>query len=295
MPIADCLPFFPVPYVSTHDGLDLAYERSGEGTPALLIHANGFCKEMWRPVSRPLIGLDQVAVDQRGHGWSAVGLPPFDWWDLARDLLAVVATLGLSEPRIGVGHSSGGAALAMAEILRPGTWDRLVLIEPITFPGPFGRNEDHPLVIGAGRRRDVFDDRDQALASYRGRGPFARWTDEALALYVEHAFHDGGDGLRHLACRPDTEAEFYRMATAHGAWDRLGEIRCPVTVVVGTDSGSHPPAFAEALAAQFGVGHFVSIPDGTHFVPMEQPEAIAEVIRGVIGDVGHRMAPTGDR
>jgi len=28
---------------------------------------------------------------------------------------------------------------------------------------------------------------------------------------------------------------------------------------------------------------------------MEQPEAIAEVIRGVIGDVGHRMAPTGDR
>lgn len=268
--------------VTTHDGLALTCERSGSGLPAVFAHANGFCKEMWRPITRLLPELDSVALDQRGHGSSAIGPSPFDWWDLGRDVLTAVEALAMAEGRIGVGHSSGGAALAMSEIIHPGTWDRLVLIEPIVFPGPYRRGDDHPLVWGALRRRESFSDRPEAVGAYRGRGPFARWTEEALHLYVEHGFRDGGDGRRHLACAPQTEAEFYRTATAHGAWERLGELGCPVTVVVGADSASHPPGFAAALAGRFRHAELVSIPGGTHFVPMEQPEAVARVVAAAV-------------
>jgi len=273
-----------VPFLTTHDGLTLAYERSGTGTPVLFAHANGFCKELWRPIERLLDHVDAVALDQRGHGSSQVGPPPFDWWDLGRDVLCADDTLALGAPRVGVGHSSGGAALAMSEILRPGTWARLVLIEPIIYPGPYGRGEDHPLVLGALRRREALSTREDTRAWFAGRGPFARWTAEALDLYVEHGFRDGADGARHLACAPQTEAEFYRTATTHRAWDRLGEVACPVVVVVGADSTTHPAEFARFFTGRFPRGGLVSVAGGTHFVPMERPEAIAEVIGGAVGD-----------
>jgi pimeloyl-ACP methyl ester carboxylesterase len=271
----------------SHDGLRLAYERSGSGTPALFVHANGFCKELWRPVIDRLRGVDAVASDLRGHGSSEAGPHPFDWWDLGRDALALVDALGLAAGRIGVGHSVGGAALAMSEILRPGTWRALVLVEPIVPPAPHGRaGADHPLVAGALRRRASFADADEAFASYRGRGPFARWTDEALRLYVDHAFRDGDDGMRHLACSPETEAEFYRAAGAHGAWDRLGEVGCPAVVVSGADSASHPPDVMTALAGRFPRSRVDVVEEATHFAPMERPDAVAQIIQGVVDGPG---------
>ena len=263
---------------TTHDGLELAFERSGRGTPLVLVHGNGFCKEVWRPVTRLTSGFEAVAVDQRGHGGSQVGPPPFDWWDLGRDLLALIDRLELPAPRVGLGHSSGGAALVMSEILRPGTWDRLVLIEPIIFPEVEERDDADPMVSAARRRRPSFDDRDAARSSFRLREPFARWTDEALELYVEHGFEVEADGRRRLACAPETEAEFYRMTNAGAIWRRLQEVACPVTVIVGTASGTHPPDFASSLVERFAMGDLVSVAGATHFVPMERPDEVARVV-----------------
>jgi len=271
-----------MPHLITHDGLPLVGESHGSGAGVLFVHANGFCKEVWRPVSGRLAGVRVLAVDQRGHGASGVGLPPFDWWDLGRDAAAWAATL--DGPRFGVGHSSGGAALAMAEILHPGTFRHLVLIEPIVFPGPFVRAESHPLVEGALRRRTSFTSRAEARAAFHRRGPFARWVDAALDLYVEHGFRDGPDDRRHLVCAPAIEAEFYRMATAHGAWDRLGEIDIPVTIAVGEHSDSHPPDFAAALAGRFRHATLVSYPGASHFLPMEKPEVVAGLVGRVVAD-----------
>jgi pimeloyl-ACP methyl ester carboxylesterase len=244
----------------------------------VFVHATGFCKEMWRPVVRRLSNADCVAIDQRGHGDSDGVDPPLDWWDLGRDVLSVVEGLHLEQRLFGVGHSSGATALAMAEVMRPGTFEGLVLVEPIVFPGPHRPRPDHPLAIGARRRRAAFGSREMARGAFHGRGPFARWTDEALDLYVEHGFRDGTKGTRRLACPPEVEAEFYRTAGLHGAWDRLPEIRCPVGLVVGADSHSHTPEFATGLLTRFGHGSLSTVLGCTHFVPMEDPEAVAAVV-----------------
>jgi pimeloyl-ACP methyl ester carboxylesterase len=265
--------------------VDLAVDVriGGEPGTVVLIHATGFCKETWLPVVAALRGrVATVALDQRGHGRSGKSDPPFDWWDLAADALHVLDVMDPPPPHIGLGHSSGGAALAMAEIVTPGTFDSLVLVEPIVFPGPYGRTEDHPLTVGALRRRRAFDSIDDVLATFRGRGPFARWVDEALLAYAEFGTVEDEGGGRRLACPPEVEAEFYRAATAHGAWDRLGEIRCPVTVVVGEDSDSHPREVAAALTGRFRDADLVVVPGATHFVPMECPEALARVVSALI-------------
>jgi pimeloyl-ACP methyl ester carboxylesterase len=265
--------------IASHDGLTLAGEERGSGIDTLFVHANGFCKEMWRPVVAATTGVRAVAFDQRGHGDSSTGRFPFDWWDLGRD--AHTWAGGLSVPRLGVGHSSGGAALVMAELLAPGTWDHLILIEPIIFPGPFERAETHPLVTGALRRRNAFASRAETRTAYAGRGPFAGWTHESLDLYVEYGFRDGPGGERRLACAPEVEAEYYRMATAHGAWERLVEVGCPVTMLAGEHSDSHPPDFAERLASRFRAAELITVPGASHFIPMERPEAVAGIVTAV--------------
>lgn len=263
----------------------IALSRRAGDAPGTVVaaHANGFCKETWVPVLDLVPGVSTLSLDQRGHGSSSVGDPPFDWWDCATDVLAVIDAVTPTPPLVGLGHSLGGAALAMAEILAPGTFRGLVLVEPIIYPGPYRRSHDQPLAVQALRRRRSFTSMEDVLQTFRGRGPFARWVPEALEAYAEHGTVDRDDGTRQLACAPEVEAEFYRGATAHGAWERLGEIACPVVVVVGAESDSHPAEFAGALTERFRLATLDIVPDATHFVPMERPDAVAGHIREVLG------------
>jgi pimeloyl-ACP methyl ester carboxylesterase len=218
--------------------------------------------------------------------------PPFDWWDLGRDVLTALDDAGCRRP-LGVGHSAGGAALVLAELLRPGTFASLLLIEPIILPPPFVRVEQFSMTEAALRRRAVFASREDALESFRGRGPFARWTPAALEAYIDHGFRDE-DGSWRLKCDPEVEAEFYRSATVHGAWDRLGEVTCPVTVVGGEDSATHPRDFLERQAGRFRAARLEMVPGATHFVPMERPEAVARLVRDALEEAagpGPRLGP----
>jgi pimeloyl-ACP methyl ester carboxylesterase len=259
-----------------HDGLPIAASVSPGKPEIVFAHATGFCKEVWSPVTRRLPGAGVLAIDQRGHGDSGLPSAPFDWWDLGRDVLTILDSAGWREP-IGAGHSSGAAALILAELLRPGAFSSLVLIEPIVFPPPYVRYEELPLAVAAERRRSSFATRDAAVAAFRGRGPFARWIGEALEAYVDGGFREE-EGRWALKCRPEVEAEWYRTATLHGAWSRLGEVACPAIVVGGSESDSHAAAFLEEQAGRLGDASVAIVPGATHFVPMEAPDAVAALI-----------------
>lgn len=182
---------------------------------------------------------------------------------------------------MGVGHSSGGAALAMAEILEPGTFAGLVLIEPIIFPPPYRRNEDYHLALGAERRRECFESAEDAYRNFAGKEAFSGWDDRALRAYVEGGFTRRPEGWC-LKCDPAFEAEVYRTATAHGAWERLPEIGCPVLVVAGERSDSHRPPFLDELANRFTHGLVSVVSESSHFLPMERPDRLAALVAGFV-------------
>jgi pimeloyl-ACP methyl ester carboxylesterase len=247
------------------------------------MHATGFVKEVWNPVvvelrRRGFVGLC-AAADQRGHGDSGTPEPPFVWAALGRDVAAVLKALG--ESWIGVGHSSGGAAIAMAQIASPELFEALLLIEPIIFPPPHLRIEDHPFAALALRRRVSFADRDAALANFAGKGLFARWDRRALDAYVDGALRRDGDQLR-LKCDPETEAEFYRTGSGHDAWDHLESVGVPVTLMVGSDSNSHPASFTRLLENRFQDVTVLVVDGATHFVAMERPDLVAEAALDLI-------------
>jgi pimeloyl-ACP methyl ester carboxylesterase len=253
-----------------------------------LAHATGFCKEVWDPVVAELRaaawGGSITAWDAPGHGGSRAAGVPFDWWDTAHAALYVIAACESAGPRLGVGHSMGGATLVMAELLAPGTVQGLILIEPIMFPPPFQRVEDNPLAVGATRRRASFASRQEALENFSLKDAFTSWDERALQAYVDGGLVERG-GRFWLACDPDLEADAYRSGTAHGAYARLSEIACPVLIVAGASSETHAEAFVEHLAGLLPNGRYRLIPGTGHFLPMERPDLIA----GQIADEFSRL------
>jgi pimeloyl-ACP methyl ester carboxylesterase len=95
----------------------LAFDRSGDGTPLVLLHGTASSREVWRPlINRLAQGNEVIAVDLPGHGASpATSFTPPDW---AREVADLLDGQSLGAVPI-VGHSSGGwTALELARMGR---------------------------------------------------------------------------------------------------------------------------------------------------------------------------------
>lgn len=217
--------------VSSKDATPIAYWRSGEGPPLVLVHGTTADHSRWTPVLPALEEHFTVyAVDRRGRGGSGDS----EEYALERefeDIAAVVDSIG--EPANLLGHS-GGALFALEAALLTRNVRKLVLYEPpievtgekIIPPGVVDRLE---ALLGA-------DDRDAVVATV---------AREVAGVPPE--------GVEHMRSLPVWEA---RVAAAHtiprelraGATyrfdpERFGDLEVPTLVLLGGDS---PAAFQEA-------------------------------------------------
>ncbi|KAH9474764.1 Abhydrolase domain-containing protein mpaH [Psilocybe cubensis] len=153
---------------------------------------------------------------------SASGL--FDWQDNGRDISnfllyfmpssSTASTLPTHLPRvstectatrarsgfasrnlIAIGHSYGGCTSALAAILYPSLFKALYLIDPVILsptpppPLPAGTTPSGDLALGALSRRDGWESREEALASFSQNPFFKAWDPEVLKIYIECGTH----------------------------------------------------------------------------------------------------------
>lgn len=269
--------------VTTPDGTRLTvHEHGGSGRPVLLCHATGFHAAVWDPLVAALgAGFERWAMDFRAHGASVVPEgSDLTWERFGEDVVAVVDDLGLAPGELlGVGHSMGGAALLLAEAMRPGTFAGLWVYEPITPPpgglGPVDR--PNPLAEGALRRRTTFPSAAEAVANFASKPPMSVLRADALHAYVRHGFVPGEDGQVHLACRPADESQIYRGGGSHDAFARLGAVACPVVVGCGVAEPG-PALFAPTVADALPLGCLESFEPLGHFGPLEAPSLCARSV-----------------
>ncbi|MGX9672925.1 alpha/beta fold hydrolase [Mycobacterium sp. HM-7] len=99
--------------VKTLDGTRLHVREYGpsDAPPIVLIHGWSCSIEVWyAQINRLSADCRVIAYDQRGHGRSEAGGPPFAAGHLADDLAAVLAET-VSRPATLVGHSMGGITI----------------------------------------------------------------------------------------------------------------------------------------------------------------------------------------
>lgn len=270
------------------DGVEIAiHDLGGEGPPMVLAHATGFHGMIWSPMAPHLSGWHRVAPDLRCHGDATI---PDDlvlsWWGVAEDVLATVDALGLERP-VGVGHSMGGAAVLLAEMLRPGTFAALWVYEPIVFPPhpphPPGEN---PMSEAARKRRPWFNDLDEAYENYAAKPPLDELSPACLRAYVDHGFADGGDDTVVLKCLPEREAQNYDLGGQHDGFSRLGELALPVIVAHGRSDHPGPAMIAPLVAAQIAGAQLRAYDDLAHFGPLADPPRVAADIVADLAALG---------
>jgi sigma-B regulation protein RsbQ len=106
--------------VASFDGLPLAVEARGRGTPALVFVHGWMCRaSYWEPQLAAFAPSHRVvALDLAGHGASGHERERWDIPTLARDVQAVVEQLDLHEVIL-VGHSMGGPVSLVAAAAMP--------------------------------------------------------------------------------------------------------------------------------------------------------------------------------
>lgn len=256
------------------------HHLGGTGPPLLCVHATGFHGRVWEPfVPRLRKHFSVVALDQRGHGDSDKPSSGYDWTKFGDDILAVVDHLDLHNVAA-IGHSAGATALVFAETSRPGTFSRLVLMDPTLMPPELRtavRDGMNPMSEQARRRRAVWDSPEELMERLRSGSPLSTWRDEFLRAYATYGTFAREDGRFELKCPPEIEAQVYAGAPAHDGWERLADLRPETLLLTGDSSPMWGGGRRELVAAQLVAGRAETV-QGGHFFPMENPDETCDRI-----------------
>lgn len=264
------------------DGGSVHVVERGAGPPLVLVHGVTLGVEVWAPELRRLVpGHRVLAVGQRGHGSSVAGAEGYSLERLADDLCEVLAQLDVSDAVL-VGHSMGGMVALLLAVRRPEELRRhvggLVLVStsagPLV-PGPVTGPVRAGLGAAAGRRL--------ASAALHGRGilpggSVATWM--ARASFGAHPGAPEVELARGVIERmsPEAMAGLLGPLLAFDVHDRVGEVRLPTHVVVGTRDVLTPPHQARALVRSIPGAELTVLPGCGHMVMLERPGELCELL-----------------
>jgi pimeloyl-ACP methyl ester carboxylesterase len=257
----------------------IGYREAGEGPPIVFVHGYLVDGRLWDGVVDRLadrfrclvpdwpIGAHRIAMDP-----SADLTPP----GVAATIADFLEALDLSNVTI-VGNDSGGAMSQVLVTTRPERVGRMVLTNCDTHenfpPGifkampPLAKLPGGMAVLSAPFRVD-------ALAR-RAFKPFARTgiPDELIDSWMEPSKRDRG-------VRRDLKKVTAGMNRRHtlAAAAKLRGSELPILLAWAPGDRYFPISFAERLAGEAGNAKIVPIPDSKTFVPLDQPQLLAEEI-----------------
>lgn len=252
------------------DGWTVAYRRTGDGPPIVVLHATlSSSAQLGSLLDRLATAHTVVAVDRRGSGETrppdGLAPGPIDVAVHVADLVAILAAEGLG-PVIAAGHSYGGClALEVAARradLVAGAW----VYEPPY--APVGPPAVRAALVEIGRRT--------AAAGSTGKAGDAAETFLAAVGGTE-AVERLSPGARQRIRLTD------RSALADAALlgldpDGLARIRCRVVVATGTASEPAYAAIAGALVERVPGAVLLSMDGAGHGGPISQPQVVAAAI-----------------
>jgi len=256
-------------------------------------HATGFSALTYLPILNALAEeMNVTAWDMRGHGLSSESgmKDSFSGWETYyRDMVAMLDAS--PEPIWLAGHSIGATCSLVAACQRPEKVKGLLLCEPVILDvrnrmllrlmRALGRADRIGLAKGAARRRSTFPSREDALGNYRAKATFRSWTDEWLRAYVDASFTAHEDGGVQLACSPQWESLTFQH-TESSPWGRIKRLPIEVRVLAGTKGSTFPQSVHSRFRRRMPGAKIVSITNGSHFLPMESPNAVTDELLDLI-------------
>jgi len=238
----------------------------------VLLHGFGGTHRAWDAVGAALDGerYRPLALDLPGHGDAADAARPISFDACVANVLA-----HSPERFILCGYSLGGRVALHVALAAPERVSRLVLVSSTAGIEDEGeraerRRADHELADQL--ERIPYE---QFIERWRSQPLFAQDPPEARALALE-------DQRRN---RPDALAAVLRgigTGEMQPLWDRLGELRMPVTVIAGERDAKFR-ALGARMVELLADAELVVVPGG-HGLALETPAGVAGAIGAGVED-----------
>jgi pimeloyl-ACP methyl ester carboxylesterase len=286
-----------MPRSSPVDGFSLAYDRSGDGPPVVLLHGWPGGRGDYRLVA-PLLAdaADVVVPDLRGFGESDKHpVAPDEGYTAdaqARSVTGLLDELGLG-PVVLAGYDIGSRIAQTIARSSPELVRALVVTPPM--PGA-GRRLLDPAVL------TEFWYQNFHRLELSGR--LLDGDRDAVRTYLQHFWtHWSGPGYTPADEDLDRLADTYGQPgafTSSIGWYRVGpgilvrglaeqapardeRLAVPTHVLWPAHDPLFPSAWADRLDEFFADVTVTPLPDSGHFVPLEAPDAFATAIRAALG------------
>ena len=264
-------------FVIALDGCDLVGERWAGGKElVVLLHEGVSDRRGWRQVAELLAPeVSVVAYDRRGYGETTVSAVPFTH---AGDLMSVLSREEAELVWL-VGASAGGGVALDLAVLAPDRVAGLVLLGTAVSGAP------EPTMDDELQRIDALWEAARAAGDFDALNRLETW------LWLDGPYSPEGrvgGPARELAldmnaiilrnCDGEDEAD-----SGVNAWSHLADIAVPATVACGSLDATFLIERARELATRLPNGRYAELPGVAHQPYLEQPEAVASLIRDAMG------------
>jgi len=232
-------------------------DYGGQGAPVLMIHSFLMDYEMFAPQVAELgEQFRLIGVDARGHGGTP-GETPFDYWDIARDMIGLMDALALDQAAV-MGTSQGGFIALRMAILAPERISALCLMGTCaTAEAPDTAMAYRNIVADWAQNGP---DAQVDMVASLSMGDF-----DATEIKKEWRKVDGEQLVRNMEA----------LAGRDGLLPRLGEVRCPVLILHGSSDAAYALRRAEEIAEGVAAAEpLVVIEGGSHYLSLTHPQAI---------------------
>jgi pimeloyl-ACP methyl ester carboxylesterase len=212
-------------------GVVSGIERSGDGTPILLLHGVGGNALCFKPLMTALNGRRVIAFDMPGHGGST-DAPSWEMDPLAEFLFSISRQV-MKGSAVWGGHSWGGKLAAMIAATHPEAAQALVLLDASPASGiPIHAEMFVDLTFAGelGPWRSI----EEAANSVRSLPQYINWNDDLRRAFERGVTRDE-DGVLRARISRDT---LIAICTAAGEdhSDTVRRVSCPTLFVVADES-----------------------------------------------------------
>jgi 3-oxoadipate enol-lactonase len=238
----------------------------GQGRPILLLHGISNSGRAWGAQIPPLCeaGYRVIVPDHAGHGASARLTAPFGVSDLADDVEALLASLGIDGLDI-VGLSLGGMVALDLALRHPARIRRLVVANS------FDKTTTPAFRTMAEGWAAIFEQPQGAIARFEQNwpalvSPAFQATAEGLRTYqVWHAIAATTDG--------HSLAQVARGITTFDLFTRLAELAMPALFIGGSLDQMSPLELSRRMSAQAPLGCLSILEGAAHISNVDSPDA----------------------
>lgn len=256
--------------------------------PAHFYGGNGFTTGVYLPLLTKLSEQFTItSLAMRGY-----------WYDLPTvkkltreqdaDILIDFLENTQDKPTVGIGHSQGATATAIAAAKRPELFSQLYLIEPVTFtksqtlmmnsvPNEL-KVDQEPFKSTRAKQADW-----ESIESYynylRAHRPFKRIDDNNLYVFAKKSLVENEQGQYSLLFTPEQEmASYFDTPFVNEALKDLNTLDVPYTIIVGKPSMFISNEVRKVWEDLVPVERIIELSDNGHLLPMEAPEQCATII-----------------